>query len=245
MGRPIYDEHTRMYIDFVDRVLAAEPSLFGRMLTLFEQLIGSRLKDAHVLDIACGEGYLSRFLTERGALAVTGIDISSGLIDVARDRSDGPNISFRVDDAQELATFGDGSVDIAVSQMAMMDIADHVRMFEAVHRVLQASGAFVFSLLHPCFEGPYHPPDENPLLVDENQTPVARVVRRYASEGYWRADGAGVRGHVGSYHRTLSTYLNDLVRTGFRLEAMAEPVFEGQGLFSEVPRVLIVSAVAS
>jgi hypothetical protein len=42
----------------------------------------------------------------------------------------------------------------------------------------------------------------------------------------------------------LSTYVNTLVRSGFRLDSMEEPVFEGQNLFAEVPRVMILSGTA-
>jgi len=54
-----------------------------------------------------------------------------------------------------------------------------------------------------------------------------------------------VRSHVGSYHRTISTYLNDLVASGFRFEAMREPAVGDEGVFAELPRVMIVSATAA
>ena len=37
-----------------------------------------------VLDVACGEGFYTRMLREQGANQVTGIDISQGMIDLAR-----------------------------------------------------------------------------------------------------------------------------------------------------------------
>jgi hypothetical protein len=50
---------------------------------------------------------------------------------------------------------------------------------------------------------------------------------------------------MGSYHRRLSTYLNDLIASGFRLERLEEPVASGDGLFSEVPIALVVVATAA
>jgi 2-polyprenyl-3-methyl-5-hydroxy-6-metoxy-1,4-benzoquinol methylase len=240
----VYDEHVQMYLDFVDRVLASDPSLFGRMRDLIGEMLGERLSGARVLDVACGEGYLSRYAASLGAAEVTGIDISSELIEIARSRADAPQLTFRVDDARTLATVDTDAIDVAVSQMAIMDVEDHVAMFNAVSRVLRPGGAFVFSLLHPCFEGPFKPPDEHPLLPADGAEPIARVVWRYATEGHWQPESGGVRSHVGSYHRMLSTYLNELVRSGFRFEEMAEPVFPEMGLLAQVPRVMIISATA-
>lgn len=241
----IYDTHVEFYVDFVDRALASEGSLWYVLLARFKEILGERLLGARVCDIACGEGYLSRFLGQLGPREVIGVDASSALVEVAIRRSDAANLSYRVDDAQQLRTFADASINIAVSQMAIMDIPDHRALFRSVRRVLTAGGVFVFSLLHPCFESPFHDPDQPQFLVDANDTPVAYLVQRYASEGLWRSGGTGVRGHMGAYHRTLSTLLNDLLAAGFGLEKLDEPVLAGEGLFAEVPRSLVVAACAN
>jgi ubiquinone/menaquinone biosynthesis C-methylase UbiE len=183
---------------------------------------------------------VSRFLAEAGAAEVVGVDISARLIETARGRNALENVSFRVDDAHQLGTLADGSFDVVVSQMAMMDIADHRAMFGAVRRVLRRGGVFVFSLLHPCFEGPYLLPGEEPFVEDEAGNLVACVVRWYGREGYWQSGGDGVRGHMGAYHRMVSTYVNDLITAGFRLERLEEPLVEGGGLMAMVPKVMIM-----
>jgi len=51
---------------------------------------------------------------------------------------------------------------------------------------------------------------------------------------------------MGSYHRTLSTYVNDLIRASFVLEQLEEPL-DGPAngvLFSEVPMVLVIAGRA-
>lgn len=242
MNETIYDRHVQFYIDFVDRNLADENGLWHVLLSRFKEILGDRLKGARVCDIACGEGYLSRFLGQLGPQEVIGIDLSDALIDVATQRKNASNLSYRVDDAQHLRTFSDASIDIAVSQLAIMDIPDHRALFRSVRRVLKAGGAFVFSLLHPCFETPFHAPDESPFLVDTNGTAIAYIVRHYTSEGFWQSGGTGVRGHMGAYHRKLSTLLNDLLAAGFLLEKLDEPVVEGRGLLSQVPQALLISA---
>ena len=244
MDETIYDKHVQFYIDFVDRSLADENGLWHVLLSRFKEILGDRLKGAQVCDIACGEGYLSRFLGQFGPQEVVGIDTSAALIDAATRRRNRMNLFYRVDDAQSLRTFPDASIDFAVSQLAIMDIPDHRAMFRAVRRVLRARGSFVFSLLHPCFESPFQIPDKSQFLLDENGNAVAYLVHQYAKEGLWHSNGTGVRGRMGAYHRTLSTLLNDLLAAGFLLEKLDEPVIEGDSLFSSVPRALLVAARA-
>lgn len=242
MESTVYDEHVQMYLNFVDNALAEEPSLFRGTCDIFADLLGPRLGDARVLDVGCGEGYLSRFLAALGPQTISGIDLSTSLIEVARERCDAANVSFHVDDARTLESINDASMDVVVSQMAMMDIADHVAMFRAVRRVIVPDGAFVFSLLHPCFQSPTRLPEEPPFLLDEDGERIACLAWRYTSEGHFDSRGTGVRGHVGSYHRMLSTYMNDLVEAGFSLDRLEEPVWDVPGLMSRVPIVIIVSA---
>lgn len=108
--------------------------------------------------------------------------------------------------------------------------------------MLRFDGLFLFSLLHPCFDSPFVPPQEPHFLLDDDGTPVVNMVRRYAQEGHWREEGAGLRGHVGSHHRMLSTYLNDLMDSGLRLVRIEEPLIPGAGLFAHVPRVMVIAA---
>jgi len=211
--------------------------------------LGDRLTNARVCDVCCGEGYLGRALRQHGAREVVGIDRSSVLIAEAKRRANSPRLSYRLDDAHELSSIGDGEFDVVVSQMAMMDVADHRKLFAAVGRVLKTGGPFVFSLLHPCFEGrPFHVRDAPPHLLDETGEPIAFAVRRYATEGFFDSGGVGVRGRMGSYHRKLSTYVNDLLASGFVLERLEEPLAGADAtrpqLFSEVPTALVVAARA-
>lgn len=238
----MYDQHARFYVDFVDGGLRDARGLGHRLIQRFEAEIGKRVRDATVLDIACGEGYLSRHFAALNPRQIVGVDLSAALIEVARQRTVSPLSTFRVDDAQRLATVADGTIDVALSQLALMDIADHRAMFGAVRRVLKPGGTFAFSLLHPCFEGPFRLPDEPQFIKDETGADVAVAVRRYANEGHWQSGGTGVRGHMGAYHRTLSTLINDLIGGGFVLERLDEPVSDGKGLASQVPRSLLVVA---
>src|SRR4051794_34465300 len=55
MTGTVYEENVRMYLDFIDNALAEEPSLYLTLCATFARLLGPRLRDARVLDVACGE----------------------------------------------------------------------------------------------------------------------------------------------------------------------------------------------
>ncbi|MGH6987479.1 MAG: class I SAM-dependent methyltransferase [Caulobacteraceae bacterium] len=241
-----YDEHAQFYLDFVDRGLAAKNGYTQLVASSLSRCLGERLSGARVCDLCCGEGYLGRFLIRQGAREVVGVDLSPKLISEARRRADAPGLAYCVDDAQTLRSMPDGTFDVVISQMAMMDVADDRRLFLAVRRVLAAGGPFVFSLLHPCFQGPIHVSDCPPFVLQEEDRAVALAVRRYASEGYWNSGGDGVRGHMGSHHRMISTYVNNLIEAGFAIERMEEILAGGDpsgvGIFAELPTVLVIAA---
>jgi toxoflavin synthase len=57
-----------------------------------------------VLDLACGEGFYTRMLRQKGAARVTGVDLSEGMIDLARkqEREHRLGIDYIVGDARDL-----------------------------------------------------------------------------------------------------------------------------------------------
>ncbi len=195
------------------------------LLPFHELAIGALLELAgevrgrEACDLACGQGIVARELARRGA-RVTGVDLAERLLEIARrEEAKAPlGIVYRRDDAQTLATLPDAGFDVVVCNLALMDIPRLEGVVTAVRRVLRGDGIFVFSVTHPCIV----PPGSWWTIATEGGP--GRHVRGYFSEGYSVPPHApGVRGRVGTYHRTLATYLNTFARAGFVLERVAEP----------------------
>jgi SAM-dependent methyltransferase len=188
-------------------------------------LLPGDLRGQRVLDLACGYGTASRYLAQRGA-RVTGVDISAGLLSRAQQLEAGQQLGIGYIQGDATATgWWDGvAYNGVLCNMALMDIDDLDGALSTVAAVLAPAGWFSFSVFHPCYPGgregslsglPSWPPDGG-----------------YACEGRWSTGGEGVRGRAGANHRTLSTYLNAVLRAGFVVEELAE-----RG--SSVPVVLI------
>ena len=178
-----------------------------------------------VCDLACGQGVVARSLADRGA-RVLGVDISEKLLEIARrhEREETRGIEYVWGDARTLDGLADGSFEGVVCNMALMDIPDLDATMAAVWRVLRPGGWFVFSAVHPVCQTP-----GSPWWAREGDAIVGVEVRDYFDEGYWRRDNPeGIRGRLGAYHRTLSTYVNGLSRVGLCIERLLEPRATGE-----------------
>jgi 2-polyprenyl-3-methyl-5-hydroxy-6-metoxy-1,4-benzoquinol methylase len=166
-----------------------------------------------VLDLACGHGRIARQLARRGA-RVTGVDVSDVLLERARAaEADEPlGITYLNADVTSEGVLAGEAFDGVACNHGLADIDDLDGVLATVERVLRPDGRFVFSLLHPCFPG-----------WDEDAPSSWPRAGGYHAEGWWLASNPGIRGKVGSSHRTLSTYLNSLVRHHLTIEEAAEP----------------------
>ena len=179
---------------------------------------------------------------------VTGVDLSKKLLEAARQQDPNQTINFIQDDAQVLGRLDAEFFDAVLCNLALMDIPDIQATFQAVHRTLKQDGCFVFAILHPGFETPFRVP-EDLIETDGEGNFVAVRVMHYLQEGYWNSGGDGMRGRVGAYHRTLSTYLNTLLDCDFQLVRLMEPALPGNTVDninqkdSHVPSVLVVKAL--
>jgi len=99
-----------------------------------------------ILDIGCGEGYGSAFLSQ-SADAVVGIDRDEAIIDHARKKySSIPNLTFKVGNCQD-APNDTGSFDMVVSfeLLEHLDLDDQVRFLNSVRQRLGPDGLFIVS----------------------------------------------------------------------------------------------------
>ncbi len=228
----LYDEIADWYATWVHTESRVHQILIEALPTLMGDVSGRR-----VLDVACGEGVFARLLATHGA-RVVGVDLSPRMVALANesDVHASARITCHVDDAQTLATLHAADFDGAVCMMALMDIPDLEATCRSVRRVVKPGGWFIVAITHPCFEAPHATWEEEVLHPD-----AGRVIRSYLEEGLWRSDfSGGVRGKVGAWHRTLGTYLNTMIATGWMLERFVELVSGVEGQNPRIPRLVMM-----
>ncbi len=98
-----------------------------------------------VLDVACGTGYGTRHLAEKGSGKVVGVDISAEAVDYARERFGKDNkASFVCANATRLP-FGDNAFDMIVSFETIEHIRQHGKFLAECRRVLKENGLLICS----------------------------------------------------------------------------------------------------
>ncbi|KAK0639677.1 S-adenosyl-L-methionine-dependent methyltransferase [Cercophora newfieldiana] len=114
------------------------------------------IHNARVLDLACGTGYYSRKLLSWGAASVVGVDVSEGMIAVAKEglnyTEDKGRLEFRVGDARDLGVVGRGEYDLVTAVWLLNYARDEKEMrgmFEGIAGNLKEGGRFMGITLCP------------------------------------------------------------------------------------------------
>ncbi|KAJ9160922.1 S-adenosyl-L-methionine-dependent methyltransferase [Coniochaeta hoffmannii] len=173
------------------------------------------LAGARVLDLGCGFGWFCRWAADHGAEGVHGVDIPTNMLEKARsmsqDKHSGITYARANLDALELPESDSASYDLVFSSLAFHYLEHWPPLVRLIHRVLRPGGRLVFSVEHPIFTCP----PARALMVDPGTGRKYWKLEDYQKEGIrskpWFVDG------VEKQHRTMATYINLLLDTGFKL----------------------------
>lgn len=176
------------------------------------------LKGKRVLDLGCGFGEHCKLFVDYGAEKVIGIDISSRMLEVARQENCDPKIVYINMPMENIAQINE-SFDVVVSSLALQYVEDFVGVVKNIYTLLDTDGIFIFSQEHPlvtCHSG------GSRWTRDENGEKKHVNLANYGVEGEreakWFVDNVKV------YHRTFSKIVNTLLEAGFSIENMIEPL---------------------
>lgn len=196
-----------------------------------------------VLDIGCGFGWHCLYAAEQGAQYVLGTDISEKMLAVAKEKTTYKNVEYKRVAMEEL-DFAPDTFDVVISSLAFHYTPDFMKICQRVSNCLRTEGEFIFSVEHPVFTAQ----GKQDWVYNGDGEPACWPVDHYFEEG--KRDAVFLGEQVTKYHKTLTTYLNNLLQTGFSITAIVEPKPAEQlldsvpGMRDELrrPMMLLVSA---
>ena len=195
--------------------------------------IYAELPDLHgkeVVSIGCGSGIDAQHLKDLGAARVVGVDISEGMIAIAK--REHPDIDFAVMDMEKL-DYPDTSFDIAYSSLAIHYLADWSTALKEAHRILKPGGSYIFSCGHPLDQvwERNHTDKSRENLLGTVRDGVDDDVYKILGD-YMCAENGGTGEIVGgladvevvTYHQTLAKMVHFITAAGFTIEKAVEPL---------------------
>jgi 2-polyprenyl-3-methyl-5-hydroxy-6-metoxy-1,4-benzoquinol methylase len=174
-----------------------------------------RLAPRSVLDLGCGEGWLSRALCLHG-IEVHGVDAIADLIDAARrmrtGAADAPAPRYDCLSYEDIAAGAlQARYDLAICNFSLLGDDSVAGLLGAMPGVLNPRGRLLIQTLHPpqaCGDAPY---------LDGWR------------DGSWTGCDAAFGEPAPWYFRTIGGWVALLERSGLRLRELAEPVHPVSG----------------
>ena len=212
----------------------------GEWSTLKELL--PEFKNKKVLDLGSGYGWHCMYAAEKGASSVIGVELSEKMLEIAKEKSNSPKIKYIHKNLEEV-NFPAESFDIILSSLVFHYIEDYERLIQKLYEMLKPNGHLIFTVEHPVFTA-YGSQD---WYYDENDEILHFPVDRYFYEEKREAVFLGEK--MTKYHRTMTTYIDTLLRNDFCIKKVVEPkppknMLEQEGMLDEMrrPMMLIISA---
>lgn len=233
--KKFFDKYSKMARSVYGLQGAGEWQTFKNMLP--------NLEDKRVLDLGCGFGWHCKYAIENKAKEVVGIDSSQRMLAQAKKINEDPSIQYINSTIEEIKTKNE-YFDVVISSLALHYVEDFYKVCVKVYCTLKHGGDFVFSVEHPIFTA-Y---GNQEWLTDESGTILHWPVDNYFYEG--KRESIFLGENVTKYHKTLTTYINDLLKCGFVIKEVIEPtppkemLEEVDGMKDELrrPMMLLISA---
>ena len=198
-AKELYNEISNRYL--VNRPLAV--SDYTELPTVVA--LSGNVRGKRVLDAGCGPGRHSKKLIAKGA-RLTGIDISSEMINIAREHCQNKGEFITADLA--LTKFAPGSFDLIIASLSLMYLKDIKPVFRNFSRWLRPRGRLIFSI--------YHPVRFLHKIPDFDFSKSRKV--------WIHLDGCDVT--VFNYYHPMEKYFGALTSNGFEIRKFVEPVLE-------------------
>ena len=187
-------------------------------LHFFDGVRGSR-----VLEICCGSGHSLKYLADRGASELYGVDISSKQLENAKGylRENGYSATLICSPMESMSGIPTDYFDYVYSIYGIGWTTDLDGTFRKIASYLTKDGTFIFSWHHTLYYCVARSLTERRDVIEDGKLVFNRS---YFDESYFKMPVHD--SEVTMCNRKISTYVNALAKAGFCIEEMIEQTDE-------------------
>ena len=183
--------------------------------------LAGKVKEKKILEIGCGNGYLSRKMAKKGA-KVTAIDISEKFIHLAsnKEKRNPLGVRYFVKDAANLRGIKSRNFDIVIANMVLIDIPNAEKTIKETSRILKEKGKFIFSITHPVLNDFI----QERVIINKDRKYLAVAVYKYLTPFSIRETfGVGkITITATQFHRPIGSYFKYLTESNFLVKNLIE-----------------------
>lgn len=179
-----------------------------------------KLGSSALLDLACGQGVLSRQIPAN--MSYVGVDLADSLIKAARQHNKKPSHQFLLGDITKPLSIPSSNYSHGTIILALQNIEEPLKVFQNAAKHLQPGSKFLIVLNHPCFRIPrqssWKVDPENKIQyrrIDRYMSPMKIPIQTHPGKGKESSQ-------TWSFHHPISQYSHWLREAGFVIDIIEE-----------------------
>lgn len=176
------------------------------------------LRGKTVLDLGCGYGNNCIDFISRGATRVVGVDISSKMLEIAKQENAHENIKYIQMDMSEISILKP-KFDLIFSSLAFHYVEDYKELLSDIGLLLKDDGILLYSQEHPYTTAPKK---GCTWTKDKLGNKLYSNLSDYMYSG--KRQVIWFKEAVEKYHRPMSEIINTLIQENFIIKEIVEPV---------------------
>jgi len=169
------------------------------------------IKPNTILEVGAGTGHIAKELV-RYVDSITAIEPAEGMFGIAQNVLLNSSVKLLNLDVFEMGQ--NSSFDLVISHL-VAHVVENLNLFlSTIKRLLKPGGKVIFSIPHPCFYNDYK------QIFDDNYVYMMPMYKNISFT--ITKDIRNVINDVPYYHRPISTYINEIIKTGFTIDYFDE-----------------------